>query len=222
VANVLIERKGSGYKILLPLREGYHAPNANEDYAPTVYRDLVDGRIVIVDLARGSEGILQFVSERILNLLLARASERFRSGQPPELIQIFLEEAQRLFNRDKFKDRLAEQDPYVRLAREAGKYKIGMIYSTQQVSSVDPDVLDNTANWIVAHINSQAEVKLLEGRYEFDRFAEQILRAEDVGFVRMKTQSSRFVIPVQVRLFDKEMVEAARSATSGSGQKVEA
>ena len=104
----------------------------------------------------------------------------------------------------KFADKLADRDPYVRLAREAGKYKIGMIYSTQQVSSVEPDVLDNTANWIVAHLNSEAEVKLLRGRYEFDRFAEQILRAEDVGFVRIKTQSSRYVIPVQVRLFDAD------------------
>jgi hypothetical protein len=87
-----------------------------------------------------------------------------------------------------------------------------MIYSTQQVSSVEPDVLDNTANWIVTHLNSEAEVKLLRGRYEFDRFAEQILHAEDVGFVRIKTQSSRYIIPVQVRLFDADMVAAARDA----------
>ena len=91
-----------------------------------------------------------------------------------------------------------------------------MIYSTQQVSSVEPDVLDNTANWIVAHLNSEAEVKLLKGRYEFDRFAEQILRSEDVGFVRIKTQSSRYIIPVQVRLFDAEMVRSARDATAAT------
>jgi hypothetical protein len=104
-------------------------------------------------------------------------------------------------------------DDFRLLAREAGKYKIGMIYSTQQVSSVEPDVLDNTANWIIAHLNSESEVRLLRGRYEFDRFAEQILRAEDVGFVRIKTQSSRFVVPVQVRMFDEAMVAAAREAT---------
>ena len=115
---------------------------------------------------------------------------------------------------------MADRDPYVRLAREAGKYKIGMIYSTQQVSSVEPDVLDNTANWIVAHLNSETEVKLLRGRYEFDRFAEQILHAEDVGFVRIKTQSSRYIIPVQVRLFDADMVTAARDATRLRGQGV--
>jgi Helicase HerA, central domain len=213
IIDVLLERKGGGYKILLPLREGYHSPTASDDYAPAVYADLVDGKIVIVDLSRGSEGVLQFASERILNVLLGRAAERFRAGQPPHRIQVFLEEAHRLFDRDRFADQLADRDPYVRLAREAGKYKIGMIYSTQQVSSVEPDVLDNTANWIIAHLNSESEVRLLRGRYEFDRFAEQILRAEDVGFVRIKTQSSRFVVPVQVRMFDEAMVAAAREAT---------
>lgn len=212
VAEFLLARRGGGFKILYPLGEGYHSPSASDDYAPRVYNDLVDGKIVVVDLSRGSEGVLQFASERIIRLLLTNAAERFRSGLAPHRMQLFLEEAQRLFDRAKFAEKLADRDPYVRLAREAGKYKIGMIYSTQQVSSVEPDVLDNTANWIVAHLNSEAEVKLLRGRYEFDRFAEQILHAEDVGFVRIKTQSSRYVVPVQVRLFDDSMVAEARNA----------
>ena len=73
-------------------------------------------------------------------------------------------------------------------------------------------MLDNTANWIVGHLNSETEVKLLRGRYEFDRFGDQIRQSEDVGFVRLKTQSARFVVPIQVRLFDHATVEAARSA----------
>lgn len=220
-AEFLLARKGGGFKVLYPLCEGYHSPTASDDYAPKVHKDLVAGKIVIVDLSRGSEGVLQFASERILNLLLREAAERFRQGLASHRLQIFLEEAHRLFDREKFAGKLADRDPYVRLAREAGKYKIGMIYSTQQVSSVEPDVLDNTANWIVAHLNSEAEVKLLKGRYEFDRFAEQILRSEDVGFVRIKTQSSRYIIPVQVRLFDAEMVRSARdaAATATGGQE---
>ena len=215
VADMLMARRGGGFKVLLPLREGYHSPDAGDDYAPSIHADLIAGKIVIVDLARGSEGVLQFASERVLNHLLGRAAERFRTGKTPQHIQIFLEEAHRLFNRDKFKDRLAAVDPYVRLAREAGKYKLGLIYSTQQVSSVEVDVLDNTANWIIAHLNSESEVRLLRGRYEFDRFGDQILRAEDPGFVRMKMQSGRFVIPVQVRMFDAEMVVAARDVKPG-------
>lgn len=214
VANVLLTVSGGGIKILKPLGEGYHSPAARDDYAPQIYRDLVAGRIVIVDLSRGSEGVLQFASERIINYVLGRAAEKFRSGQEADVIQIFLEEAHRLFDRERFRDAKHTADPYVRLAREAAKYKIGMIYSTQQVSSVETDVLDNTANWIIAHLNSESEVKLLRGRYEFGRFAEQILTAEDRGFVRLKTLSSRFVVPVQVRKFDGAMIDEARAAVA--------
>jgi hypothetical protein len=210
IVDVLMQRRGSGYKILLPLRDGYHAPSAVADYAPSIHSDLVNGKIVIVDLSRGGEGVLQYASERIISYVLDRAAERFRTGQEAHRIQIFLEEAHRLFDRDRFQRELAEADPYVRLAREAGKYKLGMIYATQQVSSVEQDVLDNTANWVIAHLNSENEIKRLAGRYEFARFAEQIRRAEDIGFVRLKTLSSRFVIPVQVRRFDRSVVEAAR------------
>jgi hypothetical protein len=74
IADVLLGRKGGGYKILLHLRDGYDSPAAGADYAPAVYSELVAGKIVIIDLARGSEGVLQFASERILNQLLAAAA----------------------------------------------------------------------------------------------------------------------------------------------------
>ncbi|MDQ3632831.1 MAG: hypothetical protein M3417_16490 [Actinomycetota bacterium] len=210
VAGMLMQWSGGGYRILLGLQGGYHSPDARDDYSKGIYNDLVAGRIVIVDLARGGQSIVQFASERIIGHLISRAAEKFRKGEQPDTIQVFLEEAHILFDRDRFKH--GDRDPYVRLAREAGKYKIGMIYSTQQVSSVERDVLDNTANWIVAHLNSDSEIKLLKERYEFNRFADQIKSAEDKGFVRIKTLSSRFIVPVQVRLFDAAMIEEASAA----------
>jgi DNA helicase HerA-like ATPase len=221
LAKMLMAWGVSGYKLLYGLDDGYHSPAANKDYGPAIYEDLVAGRLVIVDLSRGSQGVVQFASERVINHLLERSAEKFRQGLPLDYIQVFLEEAHKLFDRDKFKQS-ESADPYVRLAREAGKYRIGMIYSTQQVSSVEPDVLDNTANWVVAHLNSESEVRLLRDRYEFSRFAEQIKTAEDRGFIRLKTLSSRYIVPVQVRRFDADMVsDAQRAAETAAKQVVE-
>lgn len=213
IATMLMAWAGGGWRVLLGLRDGYHSPDARDDYRAAVYDDLRAGKIVIVDLARGELTVQQYASERIINYLLARAAERFRHNQAAHHIQVFLEEAHILFDRTKTQKE-GDRDPYVRLAREAGKYKIGMIYSTQQVSSVEPDVLDNTANWVVAHLNSDNEIKLLSARYEFARFAEQIKSAEDKGFVRLKTLSSRYIIPAQIRLFDAGMVAEVRAAVS--------
>lgn len=208
---------GSGYRLLEPLRV-YHSPTSTADYAEQVLHELKQGKIVIIDLSLGSETILQFCSERIINHIVQDAARRFAQGQEADQIQIFIEEAHRLFNRERMKLK-EEADPYVRLAKEAAKYKIGLIYATQEVSSVDPLILSNTSNWIVTHLNNRAEVKELSKYYDFQDFAELTLRAEDVGFARLKTRSGRYIIPVQIDLFDRSRIDLARQAALAATQR---
>jgi hypothetical protein len=203
----------SGWRILQPLRP-FHSAISNLDYAEAIYSDLGRGRIVIVDLSRGNELVLQTCSERVVNHILARASQRFRSGRPPRPMQIFIEEAHRLLHREKFNRAATEHDPYVRLAKESAKYRIGMIYATQEVSSVDESILSNTANWIAAYMNNAAEAKRLASYYDFNRFTGQILSADDRGFIRLRTDSAAYTMPVQVRKFDLTMVNEARDVAN--------
>lgn len=212
MARVLVTSgAASGWRILQPLRP-FHSPMSNLDYAEAIYGDLARGRIVIVDLSRGNELVLQTCSERMVNYILSRAAARFREGKPPRPMQIFIEEAHRLLHRDKFNKASGENDPYVRLAKESAKYKIGMIYATQEVSSVDESILSNTANWIAAYMNNANEAKKLAAYYDFERFTAQILSADDRGFIRLRTDSAAYTMPVQVRKFDLTMVNEARAA----------
>ncbi|TFE24629.1 DUF87 domain-containing protein [Frankia sp. B2] len=188
----------------------FHDPNASGDVVSKVAADLALGRIVIVDLSHGSERVGQVMSERVVNGLLEQANRRFRSGRDPLPIQIVVEEAHNLFDRNKALKN--ERDPWVVLAKQAAKYEIGLLYATQEVTSVDPRVLSNTHNYVVAHLNSDRETKELSHYYDFSTFAEDIRRAEDRGFVRMKTFSGKFIVPVQVAKFDHDMINAARAA----------
>ena len=201
---------GLGYRLLERLRI-FHSPSATRDYAEDVLSELIAGKIVIVDLSLGNESVLKYISERIINHILYVASRRFASGEEPYNLQIYLEEAHRLFNREKFLTP-NETDPYVRLAKEAAKFKIGLVYATQEVTSVDPIILSNTSNWTVTHLNNKIEVRELSKYYDFEDFADLTLKAEDVGFVRLKTRSGRFIIPTQIDLFDSERIQAAREA----------
>jgi len=203
---------GSGFRILSPLRV-FHSPQSDKDYAAEVLTELAAGKVVIVDLSLGTESVLQFSSERIINHIVQDAARRFATGQDPLNIQIFIEEAHRLFDRDRMKV-ASEADPYVRLAKEAAKFKIGLIYATQEVSSVDPIILSNTSNWIVTHLNNHNEVRELSKYYDFAEFADLTLSAEDVGFARLKTRSGRYIIPVQIDLFDQTKIDGARAALS--------
>ena len=207
---------GSGYRLLEPLRV-FHSPTRTRDYAEEVLSELIDGKIVIVDLSLGSETVLKFISERIINHIITDAARRFADGREPHNLQIYLEEAHRLFNRDRFVTP-NEADPYVRLAKEAAKFKIGLVYATQEVTSVDPIILSNTSNWTVTHLNNKIEVRELSKYYDFEDFAELTLKAEDVGFVRLKTRSGRYIIPTQIDLFNPERIEAARQAALAAAE----
>lgn len=211
VGMLAVTGNASGWKILRPLRS-YHSPDSHTDFAKAIYADLARGRLVIVDLSRGSEQVLQTCAERVVREIMTRASQRFREGKPPRPMQIFLEEAHRLLHRDKFNKATESEDPYVLLAKESAKYKIGMIYATQEVSSVDEMILSNTANWVCAYMNNAAEAAKLAKYYDFADFTDQILTADDRGFVRLRTDSSPYTLPVQIAKFDLEMVNSIREA----------
>jgi Helicase HerA, central domain len=100
----------NGYKELRILRS-YHSAESHADFAAAIYGDLARGRLVIVDLSRGSEQVLQTCADRVVNEILASASQRFREGHPSRPMQIFLEEAHRLLHRDKFSRVATSKDP---------------------------------------------------------------------------------------------------------------
>ena len=199
----------AGYSQLRGIAD-FHNPNAGGDHCVEILNELLLGRLVIVDLSLGSERVTQTLSERIVNHILADANERFRNALEPRRIQIYVEEAHRLFDREDFNKK--STDPWVRLAKEAAKFQIGLVYATQEVSSVEPRVLANTHNWIVAHLNSAREIRELANYYDFASFADATLRAEDRGYVRIKTLSGKYIVPVQVDRFAHTAIDRARDA----------
>ena len=199
----------SGVTSAISSIRAFHSSGATGDVGEHLWNDMVAGRVAIVDLSAGNELVAKTMSERIVTHLLNRASERFRGDNEPVRMQILVEEAHNLFERG---GREVHDDPWVRLSKEAAKYKIGLIYATQEVTSVDKRILSNTSNWLIGHLNSDHETRELSHYYDFKVWANSIMRAEDVGFVRMKTYSGKYIVPVQVVKFDHEMVNRAREA----------
>lgn len=187
----------------------FHGTVSAGDVAEHLWQDMVDGRLAIVDLSSGNDLVAKVMSERIVTHVLNRAGEVFRSNRDPVRLQIVVEEAHNLFERGG-KD--VADNPWVRLSKEAAKYKMGLIYATQEVTSVDQRILSNTSNWLVAHLNSDKETNELSHYYDFRTWAESLRRIEDQGFVRMKTHSGKYIVPVQIAKFDHSMINRARAA----------
>lgn len=187
----------------------FHGPQSAGDVGEHLWKDMLAGRLAIVDLSSGNDQVAKVMSERIVTHLLNQASGRFRDDNEPVNMQIVVEEAHNLFERG---GREVTDDPWVRLSKEAAKYRMGLIYATQEVTSVDKRILSNTSNWLIAHLNSDHETRELAHYYDFKVWTPSIIRAEDVGFVRMKTYSGKYIVPVQIAKFDHAMVNGARKA----------
>ncbi|MGW7293097.1 helicase HerA domain-containing protein [Streptomyces xiamenensis] len=190
----------------------FHDPTSRGDLAEKVWADLVAGRLVIIDLSIGSDEVTKILSERLVFRLIERANQRFRANLDNVPIQIVVEEAHNLFDRSKSGKSTVKDDPWVRLAKEAAKYGMGLVYATQEVTSVDKRILSNTSNWIVAHLNSDNETRELSHYYDFAVFAEGLRKVEDRGYARMKTFSGKYIVPVQIAKFDHAMINRAREA----------
>lgn len=208
--DMITQRRGvnsyiSGYRILVDSIR-YHSPRRTEDVAQEIYDHLENGKIVILDLSVGDARIREKVSTQIALRIFQNSMNYFVSGQTPPNIAVYIEEAHNLIGK---KMDLTETWP--RLAKEGAKYRISLVYATQEVSSMHPNILANTENWFITHLNNLREIKELAQFYDFDDFSESLIRAQDVGFARVKTLSGPYVIPVQIDKFDPE-VERQRVA----------
>jgi len=178
-----------------------HTDTVDKPFSVEILGHLRAGKIVIVDLSQGDPGIQRQYSELICRRLFADAMDRFVKAQPNNFIQFYFEEAHNLFPKKEDKDL---SQIYNRLAKEGAKLNIGLIYATQEVSSISANILKNTQNWFIAHLNNEDETKEIEKYYDFGDFTEGLVRfsaSSDKGFVRMKTYSNPFVVPVQVARF---------------------
>ena len=200
----MIAQKGSrgtyisGHRILSDARK-YHSPRRTAEVADEIYQHLVDGKIVILDLSVGDARIREKVSTQIAQKIFQNSMNIFVEGRTPPNVVVYIEEAHNLIGK-----RMDLTETWPRLAKEGAKYRIALVYATQEVSSVHPNILANTENWFITHLNNAREIRELAQFYDFDDFSNSLLRAQDVGFARVKTLSGPFVVPTQIDKFDPE------------------
>lgn len=187
----------SGYRALMDLKH-LHSLQGGNDYKKEIDTALRNGKIVLVDLSTASSQTQEKYIERLCQYIFGNSMEKFTNEETPDFIQMYFEEAHNIFPKDD-KDL---KNIYNRLAKEGAKLKIGISYSTQEVSSIAPSILKNTQNWFVSHLNNKDEIKTLEKYYDFADFSQSIIRNSDVGFARVKLFSNNFIIPVQIDKFE--------------------
>lgn len=201
----------------------WHDLSSDEDYAEAVIRQVRDGKLVIVDQLLGDPELNRQAAARIVLGLFKAQQQNFINAQvdqatgeivrPPHVI-IYAEEAHTLLPRSSEDD---NTNIWARIAKEGAKFNIGMVYSTQEPSSIQANILKNTENWFIAHLNNTDETNQISKFNDFKDFGSGIMNVSEKGFVKMRTQSSYFTIPVQIDEFTTPLRPAAGIANPEAG-----
>ena len=196
----------------------WHDLNSDSDYAQNIVQQLREGKLVIVDQILGDETMNRQAAERIVRLLFQEQQRAFSNPrvdpdtgvvvQPPPVI-VFIEEAHNLL------PRANEDDPthiWTRLAKEGAKFNIGMVYSTQEPSSIQTQILKNTENWFIAHLNNTDETNQIRKFNDFGDFTNSVINVSEP-----RVPQSQDAVKLLHRSGSNGPFHCASSATVGSG-----
>lgn len=187
-----------------------HDPSSSNDFAEEVVEHLANGKLVIIDQSTGDPEQNRRAAERIMWRVFNTQQDRFRSAAATggmdsmsNHVLVYVEEAHNLLPRANSADAL--RTVWARAAKEGSKMNLGMVLATQAPSSIMPEILSETDNWILAYLNSGSERRVVGDYMDFGDFLEQIGQVSEPGFVRIRTLSRAYTVPMQFRRFRLEL-----------------
>ena len=202
----------------------WHDLGASTDYAEAIVQQVRKGNLVIVDQMLGDPEMNRQAADRIARRILEAQQRSFSHPeidkktrevlQPPPVV-LYAEEAHTLLPEASAND---SGNIWARLAKEGAKFNIGMVYSTQEPSSLQRNILTNTENWFIAHLSSTDETNQIRKYKDFSDFTESIVNVSEPGFLKVRTRSRHYTIPVQMDMFRATQSPQAMSINDAAEQ----
>jgi DNA helicase HerA-like ATPase len=176
-----------------------------------IVRDLVEGRVVLVDVSGlgSTEEVLvaSFLARRVLEeWSTAYLDEPERHERMP-VVAIVLEEAQRVLSSSR--DR--ESNVFPRVAREGRKFKVGLCAITQQPKLLDDELLSQFNTFFILGLADEKDRNILRGSSKQDISAlGPEIQTLMPGECLIANLAAPFAVPAKVDLW----ADVCRSASS--------
>lgn len=182
---------------LLSQARSFHSENGKGTLFSTIKKKLDRGYLTILDLSDLSPRQVHQVGEHIAWHIRADALRRFTSGDGKNLqhLILYLEEAHNLIGRS-LAGSSGRTTPWALVAKDGAKLGLGMVYSTQEVTDIEPAIRANTETVLAFHLNSGQEIRELTQRHELSRFSEAIARNQRPGHAKLAQRGLSFALPI--------------------------
>jgi hypothetical protein len=214
-AESIAPRRGTGNKVdesqvgvlkrnlrwLLPLHDS-NAPNIVTD----VMWHLARGRTVVVDLSLLPLEIGISLSNTILEGVFKHNVRNITRGKLIKCIAVF-EEAQNVLNKKAVEE---GRSYFVRWAKEGRKYRLGLIYVTQQPGAIAEEIVSQTDNFFVMHLLGKGDIDALRNANpHYDGVISEFLSKETiVGNTYIYSAPKQpYVFPCKVFEFEKSTIQ---------------
>ena len=178
------------------------ATDPNVSVGSAIVRDLIEGKVVLVDVGglQSTEEVL--VSSFLTRKVLETWSDAYLSDPDQHermpIVAICLEEAQRVLssNRDR------ESNVFPRVAREGRKFKVGLVAVTQQPKLLDGELLSQFNTFFILGLADEKDRNILRSSSKQDLAAlGPEIQTLMPGECLIANLSAPFALPAKVHLW---------------------
>jgi len=193
-------RKRIGH--LIEPGKGIHSPAST--LVEQTMEALKQGKTVIVDLSLKDSTDASIISTILVRKLFEENKKHYTGNEQEKVIEavIFVEEAQNVLSEEFVR---SNANPFVRLAKEGRKFKLGLVAVTQRPSAIAEEVRTQAENFFAFHMGNTDDIKsLVRSNINYDGVISSFLQKETIkGNLYMVTSSQSFAVPVRVFEFEK-------------------
>jgi len=185
------------------------SPDAAISVGGAIVRDLMEGRVVLVDVGglQSTEEVLvsSFLTRRVLETWSDAYLSDPEAHERMPVVAVCLEEAQRVLSSSRDRD----SNVFPRVAREGRKFKVGLVAVTQQPKLLDDELLSQFNTFFILGLADEKDRNILRASSKQDLSAlGPEIQTLMPGECLIASLSAPFALPAKVDLW----ADACRAA----------
>jgi len=169
-----------------------------------VFKYLKQGKTVVVDLSLKDSYDANVISTILVRKLFENNKMYFTEQKDEKVIDcvVCIEEAQNVISEEFVK---SNANPFVRVAKEGRKFKLGLIAITQRPSAIADEIRSQAENFFAFYMGNSDDIRaLVKSNINYDGVIAKFLQTETIpGNLFMVSAKQSFALPLRVVQFEK-------------------